>query len=248
MSQNQENKLEITDYMDKLASWIEKNSKLFVASFVGLIVLVGAFWVVSMMKAKKLNAIANESGVVNRRIELLEQAIDKAKDKSAESFKSNKKKQVSSIQSMVDQLVDKYPAANMTDVAVLRWASFLYNDDQKEEAFSVLTKVKASPSRSMSAPIVFLKALILSEKKDYMAAASLYDEVLGAKKWEIFHPEALIQKAMILEAEGKTDEATQLLTKAKDKNKDSKFSKDAAKYLRLIKLKKSQPDLFSAEG
>ncbi len=244
----EEENLDVVDYLDRFANWTEKHAKNIVVGFLGFTLLVVAFWAVSAMKTRALNVAAADTGVVNRRIDLLEKAINETKDKEAAEFKKNKEAEVAKIHTEALDVVSKHVDKSVTDFTAVRWASFLVGEDKNDMALEVLSKSNPSGDRELSAAGLFLKASIFSKQGKSDEAIALYDKVLADAKWEVFHAEAMIQKGTLLNSKGKVDEAIALFDQAKNLKKDSGFSKDAAKYQRLLQLKKNHPEIFKTEG
>lgn len=244
----EEEVLDVVDYLDRFANWTEKHAKNIVVGFFAFTLLIAAFWGVSAMKTRALNVAAQETGVVNRRVDLLEKAISDTTDKTTEVFKAAKETELNKIQKDAMAVIEKHADKSVADFTAVRWASYLVAEDKIDMALEVLSKTKPSAERELSATGLFLKGSILSKKGEKTQAMALYDQIVGEKAWELFHAEAYIQKGALLQAEGKTDEAIQAFDKAKSLNKDSAFAKDAAKYKRLLELKKNHPEIFKTEG
>ncbi len=247
-TEDDQQKLDVTDYLDRFANWTEKHSKNIVVGFLVFTLLVVGFWGISAMKTRSLNVAAKETGVVNRRVDLLEKAITETTDKSTEAFKKAKETEINKIQQDAVAVIEKHSGTSVADFTAVRWASYLVKEEKEDMALEVLTKANPSPKRELSAAVLFLKAQILIKKEKADEALKAYDEVLSKSAWGLFHAEALIQKGALLEEAGKTDEAIAAFSKAESMNEDSAFAKDASKYKRLLELKKNHPELFKTEG
>ncbi len=244
----QEEHLDVADYIDKFAVWTEAHAKKIMMVFGAFTLAVVAFWAVSMMQEKALNVAAHDTGVVNRKIELLEKAIADSKDKESAEFKANKESEILKIHKEAMGVVSKYSDRAVADFTITKWASFLIAEKKEDMALEILSESKPDGSRELSVTTLFLKASMASKKGDRTAAIESYDQVLKEPKWALFHGEALIQKASLLQAGGKIDEAILLFDQAKNMNKESSVSKEAAKYKRLLQLKKNHPEIFKTEG
>jgi len=245
---NEEEVLDVVDYLDRFANWTEKHAKTMILGFLGFTFLVAAFWGVSAMKTRALNVAAQETGVVNRRVDLLEKAISDTTDKTTAEFKAAKETELGKIQKEAMLVVEKHSSKAVADFTAVRWAAYLVKQDKEDMALEVLNKAKPSGDRELSAASLFLKGSILSKKGQKEDAMASYDKVLSEKSWNLFHAEAYIQKGALLQEAGKTDEAIQAFDQARSLNKDSAFAKDAAKYKRLLELKKNHPEIFKSEG
>lgn len=244
--QNTEQEVDVADYMDRLADWAEKNAGKLVAGFLAFSVVVVAIWAVSAYQDRALNQAANTAGLVNRKIDLLEKAMLKVEDKTTADFKTKKNAEIGKINASVLDLIAKHSDRSVTDFTAVKWASFLVKEEQKGKALELLNQTKPSSARELSASLLMLKASLLAEDNKVDEAVKIFDEILADAKWSLFHSEALIQKGALLSSQGKLDAAMESFEKAKDKGKDSGFSKDASKYLRLLKVKKSNPDLIKS--
>lgn len=242
----EEEVLDVADYLDKFAEWTEVNAKKIMAGFAVFTLAVAAFWGVSAVQEKALSTAAHETGVVNRKIDLLEKAISEATNKETSEFKTSKDAEITKIHAEALEVISEHSNKAVTDFTIIRWASFLVTEEKQTMALEVLEKAKPSGSRELSATGLFLKAAIVSKQGKLEDSIAAYDTILAESNWKLFHGEALVQKGALLQASGKVDEAITLFDQAKKMNKDSSVAKDAAKYKRLLQLKKNHPDIFKA--
>ncbi len=247
-NRTEESKVDMLDYLDKFSQWIEHHAKNIVVIFLGFTLLIVSFWGVSAMKSRALNVVAKEAGIVNRRIDLLEKAISKVKDKESKEFKTNKEAEVLKIHGEVLSLLSKYFDKSVSDFTAVRWAAYLVSEEKTGLALEALNKLNPEGERELSAASLFLKASILSKQGNIESAILDYDKILNEPRWKVFHGEALIQKGSLLQSRGQVDEAIALFNQAKNLKKKSDFSKDAVKYQRLLQLKKKHPKIFKIEG
>lgn len=245
---SEEQEMDVSDYMDKIAEWSEKNAGRLVAGFLAFSVLVVGFWGFNAFKARSLNKAANSAGLVNRKIDMLEKAISKAPDQVSDEFKTNKTNEIGKLNSSVSELIVSYPSESVTDFTTVKWAAFLIGEKQEDKALDILNKAKPAGSRELSASILMLKASVLANKESVDEAIKVYDQVLAEDSWSLFHAEALIQKGVLQSSKGETDAAMESFDRAKGKAVDSSFSRDASKYLRFLKIQKSQNGAAGAEG
>ena len=239
-NKNVEKQMDAVDYMDKIGDWVEKNSKVFIAAFAALVLGVGAFWSYSLYEGMQIKSAAKMSGLVTRKIELLELAIQKAKDPGSNEFKDNLSKEIQDIQDKVLELTSKYPSKSLTDLALIKMSGFLESQGKNEDSLKTLERAKISSHRKLSGVLLLLKAKILHKINNENNALSIYDEVLSQENWKPFHAEALIQKALLNKRAGNFEAAERDLQKAKALNNSGAFFEDAEKYLRLIQYKKNQ--------
>ena len=232
--------LDAVDYMDRIGDWVEKNSKIFVTAFVVLVLAVGAFWSYSLYESQQVKSAAKMSGFITRKIELLERAIENAKNPESEEFKSNLEKEIEDLQSRTSELVSKYPSKSLTDLALIKYSGFLDEQGKKEESLKVLDMAKVSPFRKLSGVLLLLKAKHLHRAGQDTESIAAYDRVIAEETWKAFHSEALIQKALLNKKAGDFESAEANLQKAKALNDSGAFYEDAEKYLRLIQYKKNQ--------
>jgi len=235
-----EKQMDAVDYMDKISQWVEKNSKLFIIGFAALVLGVGAFWSYSLYTNQQIQSAAKLSGMVTRKVELLEQAIQGAKNPDSEEFKKNLATEIQDIQKRVSNLATTYPSKSLTDLALVRVSGFLEGQDKSEEALKTLDLAKPSPQRKLSGVLLLMKAKLLHEASRDDEALSTYNEILAQDSWKSFHAEALIQTALLNKKAGDFEAAETNLQKAKTLNDSGAFFEDADKYLRLIQYKKSQ--------
>lgn len=241
----QEDNQDFLEQMDHFAHWMEKHSKTLMMVFLGFAFVVAAFWSYSAMQNRSLNKAANAAGLLNRKIDLLEKAIANTKEKENPEYKKNLESEVSKLQDEVKKLNNSYPLAATTMFTTVRWASFLDQEQkQPEKALEALSLNQVNSNQELAATLLLLKASLLQKSNEEAKAITVYNDILSNEAWSVFHSEALIKKALLLDKEGKRDEAISLLTKARDKASGSNFSKDAEKYLRLLEVKKNHREIF----
>ena len=232
--------LDAVDYMDRIGDWVEKNSKIFVTAFVVIVLSVGAFWSYSLYESQQVKSAAKMSGMITRKIELLEQAIENAKNPESDEFKANLEKEIQDLDSRVSELALKYPSKSLTDLALIKYSGFLDEQGKKEESLNVLETAKISPFRKLSGVLLLLKAKHLHRAGNDKDAIAAYDRVIAEEAWKAFHSEALIQKALLDKKAGDFESAEASLQKVKALNESGAFYEDAEKYLRLIQYKKNK--------
>jgi predicted negative regulator of RcsB-dependent stress response len=240
--------MDVSDYMDRIADWAEKNAGRLVAGFLAFSVLVVGVWGFNAFKARALNEAANSAGLLNRKIEMLEKAISKAPAEVSAEFSTNKSNEIEKLNASMTELLNTYPSKSVTDFTTVKWASFLIGEKQEDKALEILSKAKPSGSRELSASILMLKASVLANQEKVDEAIKTYDEVLADSGWSLFHAEALIQKGVLQSSKGETDAAMESFGRAKGKAEDSSFSRDASKYWRFLKIQKSQNSASGSEG
>jgi predicted negative regulator of RcsB-dependent stress response len=237
---NKDEQMDAVDYMDKIGDWVEKNSKIFIVGFAALVLGVGAFWSYSLYESQQIQSAAKMSGMITRKIELLERAIEDAKNPDSEEFKNNLQTEIKDIQNRVSELSAKYPSKSLTDLALIKVSGFLESRDQIEESLKILEMAKVAPQRKLSGVLLLLKAKVLHRLNKDAEALAVYDKVVSEENWKSFHAEALIQKALLNKKAGDFEAAENNLEKAKALNESGAFFEDAEKYLRLIQYKKNQ--------
>ena len=235
-----EKQMDAVDYMDRIGDWVEKNSKIFVIVFVTLVIGLGAFWSYSLYESQQIQSVAKISGIITRKVELLEQAIKNAKNPKSDDFKDNLSNEIQDLKSRISELALKYPSKSLTDLALIRFSGFLESQNKSDESLKILELAKTSPKRKLSGVLLLLKAKIFHETGSDKEALATYDRILAEENWKSFHAEALIQKALLNKQAGDFESAETNLKKAKTLNDSGAFFEDAEKYLRLIQYKKNQ--------
>lgn len=242
------NKKDFTEYMDQLGNWVERNSKSFVVFFSVFVLAVGVYWSYSLYKSHKIKNVAKTSGLISKKITLLEEAVNSAKDPEAESFKENLSQEISKIDAEVEALIATYPAESLTDLTLINWAGFLDKQGQTDKALDLLNKSKPAPERKLSALLEIMKAKLYLKTKDQKKALSVFESVLGQEEWKTFHAEALIQKALIEKENGDLVAAKESLERAQALTDSGGFNEDAKKYLRLIKIQSIKSSVQNKAG
>lgn len=241
-----EQKRGITEIAEEATSWIEKNSKLFVVSFIALSLVLISVWAVSSINQKNAEKVAKASGVVNRKIELLEKSISESSPKETEAqakkdkFEARKLEEMNKVTLAVEELISEYPSKVTTNVTTVKWSKFLVENDKEDEALKLLNSLKIDTKSEFAAIPTLMKAGILAKKDQTDEALKIYEEALNTPSWSLFENEILIQKAALHQSKGETEEAIKLLSKVKDEDSEnSKYVDDSRKYMRLLKLNKS---------
>jgi len=239
-TKNTDEPMDTVDYMEKFGDWVEKNSKAFVVVFALFVLGVGSYWAYSLYEDVQTSTVAEKSGIITRKVQLLEDAIKGAKNPDSEEFKTNLSKEISSIEKAALDLSADHPNHSSTDLALIKVAGFLDAQDQTDLAIKTLNSAKPSSKRLLSGVLVLLKAKIYHKSGSDSEALNAYDQVLENEGWKSFHAEALIQKALLNKKAGDFESAENALEKAKTLNDSGVFFEDAQKYLRLIKYEKSK--------
>ncbi len=245
---NKNETMDAVDYMEKASNWIDKNSKIFILAFFALVIGIGAFWSYSLFNSQKTKSVAKLSGIITRRVDLLQTAIEKAKDPESPEYKEKLNAEITDLNSKVKELMTKFPSESLTDLTLIRMAGFLESQDQKTKALELLKSAKPSTDRKLSGVLLLLKARLLNEEGSNDKALDTYNEVINSDNWRSFHAEALIQRALLQKNSGDFESAEMSLEKAKTLNKTGAFYDDADKYLRLIMYEKSTKDLSGSNG
>ena len=229
-------KKDATEYMDQLGDWVEKNSKSFVIGFSVFVLVIGVYWSYSLYKNHKAKNVAKSSGIITKRITMLDEAVNSAKNPEAEAFKENLNKEISKIDTQVEELITTYPAESLTDLTLINWAGFLDKQGQTQKALDLLNKTKPAAERKLSALVELMRGKLYIKTKDPKKALEVFESVLKKDQWKTFHAEALIQKALIEKESGDMAAAKESLERAQALTDSGAFSEDAKKYLRLIKI------------
>ena len=245
---NKNETMDAVDYMEKIGNWIDKNSKIFILAFVALVIGIGAFWSYSLFNSQKTKSVAKLSGTITKKVDLLQTAIEKAKNPESPEYKEKLNSEIEDLNSKVNHLVAKYPSESLTDLTVIRMAGFLESQDQKSKALELLKTATPSTDRKLSGVLLLLKARLLTAEGLQDKALETYNEVINSDNWRSFRAEALIQKALLQKNSGDFDSAKMSLEKAKTLNKTGAFFDDADKYLRLIMYEKSTQDSNESNG
>ncbi len=243
-----EQKRDITEIAEQATSWIEKKSKLLVIGFIAITLVLVSSWAVSSINKKNAEKVAKASGIVNRKIELLQKSIAESEPKDTDAqdkkdqFASRKTEEMNKITDDLKSLIDTYPSKITTSFTTVKWAKFLMDNEQEEKALEVLSLLSPNKSAEFSAIPVLMKAGILAKNEKTDEALNIYNEVISVNSWSLFKNEALIQKASILQGKGEVEEAIKTLSSVEDTNEDSQFVSDSKKYIRLLRLSKKSPN------
>lgn len=253
-------KSDIPDLMDQAAEWIERNARMFIFCFGLVSVGLLGFWVFSAVKSYSSNLSVTASGEVNLKIDVLKSALLEAKGNKeiseSEEFKAKKKEELMKTHESVLSLLKEYPSSVSSYYTAVKWAKTLNDEELLKEAVETLDTLTLRKAERFAAVPALMKAAIMTRVEEFAQDASkvvsVYDMILETEGWAMFHGEALIQKASLLNSKGDKEAAIALLEKAREgaldlqqdeftqQVRESQYKLDSRKYLRLLKFERAR--------
>lgn len=146
----------------------------------------------------------------------------------------------------LNALIDAAPKSTAAEMAALNLAEIFARYQNPDEAMKVLNKVNTSNKSNdlIGALVVNMKANFMADKGDCGGAISLWENLAKESKAKFLHSEAKLRMGLCFETMNDLGKAEQMYSEVaakdtKDATADSSAAKDAERYLRLLKMKKT---------
>ncbi len=143
-----------------------------------------------------------------------------------------------------EQLVAESPKSKAAEMAALNVAQIYLSYGQKDKALAVLQKVNTTARTNdfSGALVVESRASLMADNGDCKGAIGLWDKIIADKSSQWLRDESKLRMGLCFESQNEMARAEQIYKEvaAKDiKQPDRETSRDAERYLRLLKLKQS---------
>ncbi|WP_413581517.1 tetratricopeptide repeat protein [Bdellovibrio sp. HCB288] len=144
-----------------------------------------------------------------------------------------------------EALLNESPKTTAGQMAALNLSDIYVSHKMYDEAMASLSKVEAGLNKSdLTSGLVWMQmGNILADKGDCKGAVAKWDAVVASKSFSYAHDEAKLRQGLCYETMNDAAKAEQLYTEvAKNtdaQNADTAATREAAKYLRLLKAKQN---------
>lgn len=244
-------------------TWTQTHVRLVMGLILAFVIIGGGWSVWSQIALKKETELQERYFVIEKKILEKKRGFDEAEqqDKMKEAAAKAGKpqdpkaapatkasgdlaKDYGSLPQELEALVAEAPESRAGQMAALNLAELKARYKQPDEALRVLAQVnkKEQTSHLIGALVLTMKANLTAEKGDCPQALTMWEKIVKEPKAAFLHDETKLRMGLCYEAVSDWTKAEQLYTEVSKRegteNGDSSATKDAERYLRLLKLKK----------
>ena len=150
--------------------------------------------------------------------------------------------QSAAIKAEFETFITNNPKSKATQMAALYFAEISRQENKIQPALDVLLKVKNNDSGLVNTLVEQQIGQLLADSEKYQEAIDIWQKIINRKEAKFLHNELKIQQALCFQKLNNHTKAEELLTnianqKTEDQT-DASSVKEAARYLRLIQIKK----------
>ncbi len=150
--------------------------------------------------------------------------------------------QLAAIKAEFETFITNNPKSKATQMAALYFAEISRQENKIQPALDVLLKVKNNDSGLVNTLVEQQIGQLLADSEKYQEAIDIWQKIINRKEAKFLHNELKIQQALCFQKLNNHTKAEELLTnianqKTEDQT-DASSVKEAARYLRLIQIKK----------
>ncbi|WP_413561553.1 tetratricopeptide repeat protein [Bdellovibrio sp. HCB209] len=243
--------------------WTTTHSQIVITAVIAFIVVGAGASLMNYFSTKKENAEQAKYFVLEKaytekkrgfeEVARAEATAANAKDKkTAPAVDLSKKasgdvqKDFGSVITGFEAMINEAPKTTASQMAALNLSDIFVSYKKYDEAMAALTKVEAGLNKSdLTSGLVWMQmGNVLADKGDCKAAIDKWAVIVGSKAFSFAHDEAKLRQGLCYESLNDTAKAEALYTEvsnpaADPQTMDSVSSREAAKYLRLLKAKKN---------
>ncbi len=226
---------------NKITELLINNWK-YLAGAVGILVLIGAIYTLSITTKQKKEKTAQEQYFLIEK-KLLEL---KAKSEAGEDDKKNvvEKPDFTSVSKELETFIDSNPKRLASKMAAIHLAKIHMDSGNLDLGLSTLEKVRDNENGVVSTLVLQQMGQIMALKDKCSEAIQIWQSILNNKNSSYIHDDVKIQQALCYVKTNDHQKAEEILTNLANKSvnpdmQSSSSSKDAEKYLRLLKFKKA---------
>ena len=243
--------------------WTTSHSKMVISAIVIFIVVGAGVSISGYLSEKKETEVQEKYFVLEKAYNdkrrgfdeavRAEMAAAQAKDKkTAPAVDPSKKatgdlqKDYGSVISGFETLVSEAPKTKAAQMAALNLSAIFTDYKKTDEALAALQKVEKGLNKSdATSALVYMQiGNVYANKSDCKAAVDTWQKIAENKSFQFAHDEVKLRMALCYESMNDLTKAEQLYTevsKKEDANSptDTAAVREAGKYLRLLKAKKS---------
>ena len=237
--------------------WTTSHSKIVIGLIVAFVVVGGGLALAQYQQMKTETQVQEKYFVLEKQymekksgFEQAEQAKlkkDKDADKKAPApvaASGDLQKDYGDIPASFEALIKEYPKSRGAQMSALNLSEIYLEYKKPEEALRTLNSVAANlgSSEMLNALVLSQLGSVYADQNNCKGAVQEWEKIVNNKNLRFAHDEAKIRMGICYEALNDLGKAEQLYTevsKKDDANGDFGASKDAEKYLRLLKMKKN---------
>nr|BFD66888.1 hypothetical protein HAGR004_19100 [Bdellovibrio sp. HAGR004] len=241
--------------------WTTAHSKMVITAIAAFVVIGAGASLMSYFSEKKELTQQEKYFLLEKAYTEKKRAFDEAsraeqmkaqtKDKAAPAVDASKKatgdmdKDYGTIVSSFEALIVDAPKTKAAQMAALHLSDIYLTYKKNEEAAAALTKIEAGLAKDdvLTALVLMQFGNVLANKGDCKAAIEKWQALASSKSLAFAHDEAKLRMGLCFESLNDVAKAEELYTEVSKKedvnNTDFAASKEAEKYLRLLKAKKN---------
>jgi predicted negative regulator of RcsB-dependent stress response len=252
---------QVTKTMRQSFVWTTDHSKMVLGAIIGFVVLGGAFSLWSVWSEKKeisqqekyfiLEKAYNEKKRGFDEVARAEMMAASAKDKTktppvdvTKKASGDLAKDYGSIPADLQAMIDSAPGTKAAQMAALNLSDLYSTYGKNDEALAALDKVTKGlgSAEAISALVWMQSGNLLANKGDCKAAVEKWQHIADSKSLAFAQDEAKLRMGLCFESMNDLAKAEELytqVTKKEEASADFAASREAQKYLRLLKAKKN---------
>lgn len=252
---------QVTQTMRKSFVWTTDHSKMVLGAIIAFVVLGAGFSLWNVWAEKKEVSQQEKYFILEKAYNEKKRGFDEAaraemmaataKDKTkAPPVDATKKatgdldKDYGTIAADFQAMIDSAPTTKAAQMAALNLSDIYSNYGKNEEALAALDKVTKGlgSAEAISALVWMQSGNLLANKGDCKAAVEKWQHIADSKKLSFAQDEAKLRMGLCFESMNdlaKAEEFYTQVTKKEDGTADFAASREAQKYLRLLKAKKN---------
>lgn len=229
----------VSNKIDSLISWLDKNTKVLAISFVTVLLGCAVYFLISLYTQNKALEKFEAAFAIEKEIISFDEKVEKSKLEKESTPFTTKNEDQDKIQNQVVDFIKANPSHGASRNLALRWSKSLYTDEKFDKALQVINLLKIEKSNSLEGLGLLSKASLSLQLGQTKEAVGYFKEIISTKKWSYLHPEARFQLSLALIKDQNTVEAIENLKTIKTEYPDErKTVEDATKLLRWLQYQK----------
>lgn len=226
--------------------WTTSHSKLVLGAVILFVVAAAAYTTAGYIKTEKETKVQEKYYSFERQYLEKKAAFEKPESKDKKETKitatGDLQKDFGSAVEGFESLVKEFPNSLGGQMSALHLSDLYMSYKKPEDALRVLKAVQINGSSEMLAALVLNQlGNVYAQQNDCKNAIEQWQTVVNSKKLAFAHDEAKLRMGLCFETMNDIAKAEQMYTEVSKKEGSSDFSasRDAEKYLRLLKMKKN---------
>ncbi len=150
--------------------------------------------------------------------------------------------ELGTVKNELQAFMDTYPKSKATQMAALYFSEIARLDNNKELALTTLQKVQTTDSGLVNTLVQQQIGQLFADSEKCQDAIDIWQKIVNRKEAAFLHNDVKVQQALCYQKLNDSKKAEELLTNIANQKTDdpqnSSTAKEAARYLRLIQIKK----------